>query len=158
MKRLALFPLLVLFLLFAACERTETAAELDDSTTFAQSETSVTAPPPAPPAGAMTETSGVTAPRPAPTEVSLVDHRIEMPATLVAGQHSFHVTNNGRMPHAFEIEGEGIEQKTETLGPGQSRTIVVALEPGTYRVYCPVADHAEAHGMEMQLTVTPAVQ
>jgi uncharacterized cupredoxin-like copper-binding protein len=54
----------------------------------------------------------------------------------------------------LEVEGQGIEEAFETnLSPGETQTIQLNLEPGTYEVYCPVGNDRE-QGMEMQLTVT----
>ncbi len=93
--------------------------------------------------------------------VSLVEWAIEMPATLSMadtgrnpGQFIFEVTNNGTAEHNFEIEGQGMEREFESnLQPGETQTMTVTLQPGTYRVYCPIGSHAEL-GMDLQLTVT----
>ena len=54
------------------------------------------------------------------------------------------------------IEGEGINSTLDpVLSGGQSGTLVIDLEPGTYVVYCPIPGHREA-GMELTLTVTAA--
>jgi uncharacterized cupredoxin-like copper-binding protein len=88
------------------------------------------------------------------TEVDLTEYEIAMPTSLSAGSQTFRVTNNGTIEHNFEIEGQGIEEEFETnLGPGETQTMQLDLEPGTYQVYCPVDNHRE-QGMEMQLTVT----
>ena len=87
-------------------------------------------------------------------EVSLTEFAIEMPAELPAGPTTFVVTNAGEVEHNFEVEGEGVEESFgENLPPGETRELEVELEPGTYEVYCPVADHDEA-GMRLELTVT----
>jgi uncharacterized cupredoxin-like copper-binding protein len=98
-----------------------------------------------------------------PIEVSLTEYDIEMSNPLYAieelssfpaGSQTFRVTNNGTTEHNFEIEGQGIEEAFETnLSPGETQTMQLNLEPGTYEVYCPVGNHRE-QGMEMQLTVT----
>jgi uncharacterized cupredoxin-like copper-binding protein len=89
-----------------------------------------------------------------PVGVTLAEYRIEMPDTLAAGSLTFEVTNSGARRHNFEIEGAGIEQKLERdLESGETATLQIDLVPGTYRVYCPVGDHAEEHGMSRQLTV-----
>jgi uncharacterized cupredoxin-like copper-binding protein len=77
-----------------------------------------------------------------------------MPATVPAGSIVFDIVNAGTMEHGFEIEGAGVEEVLEpTLQPGETGTLEVNLEPGTYTVYCPVDDH-RASGMEIELTVT----
>jgi uncharacterized cupredoxin-like copper-binding protein len=88
------------------------------------------------------------------TEVGLTEYGIEMPTSLSAGTQAFSITNNGTMGHNFELEGQGIEEAFETdLSAGETRTMQLNLEPGTYEVYCPVGNHRE-QGMEIQLTVT----
>lgn len=110
-----------------------------------------------PPTGAGTDVASGGA---AVVSVRLHGRTIEMPATvelprdLPGGEITFAIANTGDMEHSFEIEGNGIERKLDNpLQPGQSANLTVALEPGTYTVYCPVANH-QAEGMETQLTVT----
>jgi plastocyanin len=68
------------------------------------------------------------------------------------GTYAFDVVNEGEVAHALEIEGEGIEEETETLEPGERATLTVALEAGEYELYCPVGDHAD-RGMTGKLEV-----
>lgn len=56
------------------------------------------------------------------------------------------------LPHAVEIEGNGVERETATIQPGATSSVSVTLRPGTYTFYCPVGDH-RAQGMEGTLTV-----
>ena len=87
-------------------------------------------------------------------EVTETEFAIEMPDTLPAGPVTFRVTNAGTIEHNFEVEGQGIEEELPAnLQPGESGTLEVDLEPGTYEVYCPVGNH-EAQGMRVELTVT----
>lgn len=91
-----------------------------------------------------------------PVQVVLSSMDIDMPSTLPEGRTLFTVRNEGDMEHSFEIEGQGIEKKLDQpLQAGEVMTIEVDLQPGEYRVYCPIADHA-SQGMEMTLTVTAA--
>jgi uncharacterized cupredoxin-like copper-binding protein len=60
--------------------------------------------------------------------------------------------NSGRTVHALEIGGIGIEEETEDIGPGESAELEVNLEPGTYKLYCPVGNH-EGRGMVGTVTV-----
>ncbi len=86
--------------------------------------------------------------------VSLTEYTIDMPTSLPAGTITFMVTNNGTVAHNFAIEGQGIEEEFEqNLQPGATATMQVDLQPGSYTVYCPVANHRE-QGMELALTVT----
>ena len=85
-------------------------------------------------------------------QVHLIEYQIHMPDTLPAGRIGFNIENGGKEQHAFEIEGNGIEQKTEVLPRGNSAALEVDLKPGTYTVYCPVPGHAEK-GMRKTVTV-----
>jgi uncharacterized cupredoxin-like copper-binding protein len=69
-----------------------------------------------------------------------------------AGTYAFEVVNDGQVAHALEVEGEGIEEETETLEPGERATLTVELEAGSYELYCPVGDHAD-RGMKGELKV-----
>ena len=55
------------------------------------------------------------------------------------------------MPHAVEVEGNGVEEESETVTGGETE-LSVDLEPGTYTYYCPVGKHRQ-EGMEGTLTV-----
>jgi uncharacterized cupredoxin-like copper-binding protein len=63
------------------------------------------------------------------------------------GTYVFKAVNSGDTVHALEVEGEGIEEETEEIEPGQSAELKVKLKAGTYELYCPVGDHKEK-GME----------
>lgn len=89
-----------------------------------------------------------------PVPVQLVGHEIEMPDSLYAGLVTFEVTNEGDTLHGFEVAGPGMDEEIEEIPPGETRTLQVDLQPGIYRVYCPVADHGRK-GMELPLRVLP---
>jgi plastocyanin len=77
--------------------------------------------------------------------------------TVTAGSVIFTVTNAGTIPHAFEVEGQGIEQETGVLQPGASATFTLTLKPGTYEVYCPVGEDSHKKlGMDAHLRVVGA--
>ena len=90
-------------------------------------------------------------------EVSLSEFTIDMPTDLPAGPTTFAISNDGEFPHSFEIESEDLsveEGLGENLAPGDSATLEVDLEPGTYEVYCPVGEGSHRQqGMELELTV-----
>jgi uncharacterized cupredoxin-like copper-binding protein len=69
-----------------------------------------------------------------------------------AGTYTFEATNDGGVDHALEIEGNGIEEETETIGPGESASVTVDLETGTYEMYCPISNHRDL-GMSGEVTV-----
>lgn len=85
-------------------------------------------------------------------EVHLIEYSIHMPDTLPAGRIAFNVENGGKEKHAFEIEGNGIESKTNELTRGDTTALEVDLKPGTYTIYCPVDGH-RGKGMEKTITV-----
>lgn len=88
-------------------------------------------------------------------EVGLDEYSIRMPTTLPAGPTVFAITNEGTEEHNFEIEGQGIEESLESnLPPHETEILSLELEPGTYEVYCPVANHRE-RGMSVTLEVRP---
>ena len=69
------------------------------------------------------------------------------------GTYTFEATNDGGTDHALEIEGNGVEEETDTIGPGESASVTVDLESGTYEMYCPIDGH-RAQGMEGEVTVS----
>lgn len=87
--------------------------------------------------------------------VYLDDYAIEMPDTLPAGLTRFEILSRSQHEqHSFVIEGPGVEEALEARIEGNEiQQLRVDLTPGTYRVYCPVEDHA-GRGMERQLIVT----
>ena len=86
-------------------------------------------------------------------EVKLTEHQISMPKSIESGKTAFVVTNSGTEKHNFGIEGQGLDKKFMlNLGPNDTKTLNVDLKPGTYKVFCPVGDHA-AEGMSLNITV-----
>jgi plastocyanin len=60
--------------------------------------------------------------------------------------------NPSDVPHAVEVEGEGVEEVGKTVGSGGVSEVSVELQAGDYEYYCPVGNHQDA-GMEGTLTV-----
>jgi len=74
--------------------------------------------------------------------------------SVPAGTYTFQVTNAGKIRHALTISGPGVkDMSSDNLMPGKTGAVTVALQPGSYDVYCPVDNH-KAEGMDLQLTVT----
>lgn len=92
---------------------------------------------------------------PAAVTAKLSEWKVELSQpTITAGTVTFTVTNTGTVPHAFEVEGQGIEKETEVIQPGSSATLKLTLKPGNYDVYCPVGGDSHKHlGMETHLRV-----
>jgi plastocyanin len=95
-----------------------------------------------------------------PTGVSgkLSEWKVELSQrTITAGAVTFTVTNTGSVPHAFEVEGQGIEKATDIIQPGSTAKLTLTLKPGNYEVYCPVGNDSHKHlGMETHLKVVNA--
>jgi len=88
-----------------------------------------------------------------PIEVSLTEFAIEMEVSLMAGITTFIVSNDGSMEHNFALIGESLDTRfDDNLAPGETLTLTTALEPGTYDIFCPVADH-ESQGMQLSIQV-----
>src|SRR2546428_2572994 len=95
---------------------------------------------------------------PAAVSAKLSEWKVELSErTIATGTVTFTVANVGSIPHALEVEGQGIERETDVLQPGSSATLTLTLKPGTYEVYCPVgADSHKKLGMETRLRVVRA--
>ena len=68
-----------------------------------------------------------------------------------AGEVTIDFDNPAQVPHAVEVEGNGVEEETDTITEGSAK-LTVDLEAGEYEFYCPVGNHEEA-GMEGTLAV-----
>lgn len=73
---------------------------------------------------------------------------------LSPGTYRFTALNVGKIAHALEIDGPGVEDMRTpgTIAPGKSATLTVTLRRGSYEVYCPVPGH-RALGMQATLKV-----
>ena len=95
---------------------------------------------------------------PAAVSAKLSEWKVELSQdTIRAGSVTFTVMNAGSIPHAFEVEGQGIEKETGVIQPSSSATLTLTLKPGTYEVYCPVGQDSHKHlGMDNHLSVVSA--
>ena len=90
--------------------------------------------------------------------VTLAEWKVQ-PArdTLQAGSVTFRVKNDGNVVHGLQIEGEGVDKGTPQIAAGQSGTLTVTLKPGTYELYCPMAENThKMAGMSKKITVVAA--
>ncbi len=71
--------------------------------------------------------------------------------TAAAGEVTIELVNESGIPHNVEIEGNGIEEVSETITEGTTE-LTVMLDAGEYTFYCAVPGHREG-GMEGTLTV-----
>jgi uncharacterized cupredoxin-like copper-binding protein len=90
----------------------------------------------------------------ATVELEESDFKIEPkePKVDKSGVIRFSLKNTGQAQHALEVETPEGESETEPFGPGETATLDVELDPGTYTMYCPVGDH-EQRGMTGTITV-----
>jgi plastocyanin len=77
----------------------------------------------------------------------------ETKLTAKAGSVTVEFANASQVPHAVEIEGNGVEEETETVTAQDAPPLTVDLKAGEYEFYCPVGDH-RAEGMTGTLTVS----
>jgi plastocyanin len=71
--------------------------------------------------------------------------------SAAAGSVTIKLVNESDVPHAVEVEGNGVEEESETITAGETE-LTVDLEAGEYTFYCPVGQHQQ-NGMEGTLTV-----
>ena len=101
-----------------------------------------------------TTTTTTTANAATSVPVTETEFKIALPKTTVAaGSYSFEVANDGKIEHDLVVEGNGVDEKTQTIEAGKTATLKVDLKPGTYDVYCSIPGHKEA-GMDVKLTVS----
>ena len=105
-------------------------------------ETTRTVPVPVPPAPATDPRADAVA------EVSLVDYALDAATSRIprAGLIAFVATNDGQTRHALAVDGPSGSVRTPVLRLGERATFSIRLPAGTYKWYCPVADH-EQRGM-----------
>jgi plastocyanin len=76
--------------------------------------------------------------------------------TVRAGSVTFRVKNAGSMTHGFYVRGEGVDKGSRDIEARQEGSLTVTLKPGTYEVFCPMADLShKAAGMSRKLVVVP---
>jgi plastocyanin len=63
-----------------------------------------------------------------------------------AGTITIELVNESSVPHNVAVEGEGLSEESPTV-TGESTSLTVELEAGTYTFFCSVPGHREA-GME----------
>jgi uncharacterized cupredoxin-like copper-binding protein len=95
-----------------------------------------------------------TSAKPAETKVpvSETEFKITTASTeLKAGEITFEVKNDGKIPHDLGIKGTS--DKTEQMPAGGTAELKVTLKAGKYELYCTVPGH-EAAGMKLNVTVS----
>src|SRR3954451_17432724 len=87
-------------------------------------------------------------------EITLDDYTIRPQDPRVqAGKLTVTVKNEGRLGHTFRIRGANhVVFALTTIRPGESKTRSTKLAPGTYTMFCVLANHEEL-GMTGKLRV-----
>jgi len=84
-------------------------------------------------------------------QVSEKEFSITLPSTdLKAGEITFQVKNDGKIPHDLAIKETG--EKTKEIPAGGTAELKATLKAGTYELYCSIPGH-EAAGMKLSITV-----
>ena len=98
-----------------------------------------------------TATSGTVGDR---IEIVATDFAFEPETVNVSepGEYTFRLANRGGTAHALHVEGGSVSEATEEVAPGKSTEIRLTLQAGTYRLVCPVGNHAD-RGMTGTLDV-----
>jgi plastocyanin len=106
-------------------------------------------------ASTSSSSAAAVAPQAQSLAVTSVDFDFEMPSTdLTAGDYTITLTNNGHATHDLVVEQNGADvAKSDSIGPGQSSTFTVTLQPGSYVFYCSIGNHRQM-GMEVDVTVS----
>jgi phosphohistidine phosphatase SixA/plastocyanin len=94
-----------------------------------------------------------------PVSIRLSEWKLEPSRlTVPTGEVEFTVSNAGTMPHAFEIEGQGLDRRLKSIAVGATNTLRLTLPPGSYELYCPIDDGAHKKmGMIAHIEVIGAV-
>jgi plastocyanin len=74
--------------------------------------------------------------------------------TFSPGVYTFQVTDDGSFSHNLHIAGPGVDGvATDNLGIGQTASVTVELEAGTYELWCSIDSHRDK-GMDVTITVS----
>ncbi|MGZ8692269.1 MAG: cupredoxin domain-containing protein [Gaiellaceae bacterium] len=141
------FGMLAAVEVFGAEDKHQAEAAAETTTAAATTTTQQTT-------SAETTTQGATTAKPAETKVpvSETEFKITLGSTdLKAGEITFQVKNDGKVPHDFAIKETG--DKTKEIPAGGTAELKVTLKPGKYVFYCSIPGH-EAAGMKLSVTVS----
>jgi uncharacterized cupredoxin-like copper-binding protein len=146
-RKLLVVPLAALALALGACgdDDDEDSGSADTTEQTAPPATTETETQPAPSGGGTTE---LVNDADAGGELKFEKDTLE----AKAGTVTITMNNPSDLPHAIEVEGNGVEEEGETVQKGGVSKVTVELKPGTYKFYCPVPGH-EQGGMVGELTV-----
>ncbi len=96
------------------------------------------------PGPAATPQDGKPAAQEGPVNIVLKDFSLDPDQfTVRAGKVTFVLTNGGRYTHDFRVDGQGVDKKAPKVAVGRERRWEITLEPGEYRISCPISNHDE---------------
>lgn len=107
------------------------------------------------PTTAQTQSQETGSAEPAGSTVKISEQDFKLVPSKVrakAGNVTFTLANDGRYTHDFRVEGQGIDKRAPRIGAGFTHEFKVTLTPGTYRISCPISNHAK-RGMTGTLVV-----
>ncbi len=82
-------------------------------------------------------------------KVKITEGSLDMPNRFTPGEITFAVKNDADEKRGFKIVGKGIRESLGKIMPGETSTLTVKLEPGSYTASCP-----EHRGEQMTFKVT----
>lgn len=90
-------------------------------------------------------------------DVTEAEWRVTLPPsttkTMSAGVYTFHVVNQGKIPHNLTIDGPRLSGvHTPNIAPGGTADLKVALVAGRYDLFCSIPGHKQL-GMDAKLSV-----
>lgn len=89
-------------------------------------------------------------------EIEVRDAQLDISPRTVSvgpGKIGLEIVNNGELEHDLRVEGPGLDEPSDTsIAPGQHRRTYIRVRGGTYRIFCPDANHAE-RGIDGKLVV-----
>lgn len=94
-------------------------------------------------------------PSPARLGVSATEFHLTLSrASVKAGVVEIELQNDGQDPHDLRVRRVGGSHtfNVPLVDPGKRRTVAIHVKPGSYRLWCSVADH-RALGMQAVLRV-----
>ena len=72
--------------------------------------------------------------------------------TFQSGAYVIRAVNSGTQSHNLNISGPGVTAATADLAPGQSSSLNVTLQAGSYELWCSIGSHRTL-GMDVHITV-----
>jgi plastocyanin len=77
--------------------------------------------------------------------------------SVPAGTVTFNLRNQGVIAHALQVTGPGVDKGSRQVNAKETATLTLTLKPGTYEVFCPLAEGShKMAGMKKSFIVTAA--